>query len=42
MNTLVLRRSHWLGALLTWLRRPAAVAKPRRPSKPTVRIAGLR
>jgi hypothetical protein len=41
MNTLVLNRPHWLASLLAWLRRPA-VARPRRQSKPVVRIAGLR
>ena len=40
MNTLALSRSHWLSILLAWLRQPAA--KPRRPAKPMVRIAGLR
>lgn len=41
MNTLTLHRNHWLAVLLAWLRRPAT-AQPPRPSKPRVRIAGLR
>lgn len=41
MNTLALHRSHWLATLLGMLRRVTA-SKPRRPSKPVVRIAGLR
>ena len=41
MNTLALQRSHWLAALLGMLRRVTAT-QTRRPSKPVVRIAGLR
>jgi len=42
MNTLALHRSHWLATLLGMLRRVGASKPRRRPSKPVVRIAGLR
>ena len=40
MNTLILTRTSWFSLVLAWLRRSTA-AEPR-PTKPRVRIAGLR